>query len=88
MKDWLINVGLKTFGPSAIRGGVLGLAGWLMARENLLSVFGVVSDATAHTTTIYWDKLSIALIAALPAIGAGLIKVTQQTIQSKTEEPK
>lgn len=90
MKDWLINFGLKTFGPSAARGAVLGIAGWLMARENLLSAFGVVSDAAAHTTIIYWDKVSLALIAALPAIGAGLIKVTQRqtekAIQPKTEE--
>lgn len=90
MKDWLINFGLKTFGPSAVRGAILGLAGWLMARENLLTAFGIVSDAAAHTTTLHWDQLSLGVIALLPAIGAGLIKVTQkqttQAIQPKTEE--
>jgi hypothetical protein len=89
MKNWLIEVGLKTMGPSAVRGAILGIAGWLLAREGALSAFGIISDAAAHTTTIYWDKVSIALIAALPAIGAAVIKMTQhqgtQVIQNVTQ---
>ena len=95
MKKWLIEVGLKTFGPSAIRGAVLGIAGWLMAKGGMLEPFGIVSDAALNITTIYWDKLSIALVAVIPAIGAGLIKVTQKqgtevaqkVLPQKTEEP-
>jgi len=80
MKDWLLNVGLKTFGPSALRGAILGIAGWLMARGNMLSSFGIVSDAAAQTTTIHWQQLSIAVIAAFPAVLAGLIKMTQHQV--------
>lgn len=78
MKSWLIETVFKTFGPSAIRGAILGLAGWLMARENLLSAFGIVSDAAAKTTTIHWEQLSMAVILALPALIAGIVKVTQK----------
>ena len=90
VKDWLLEVGVKTFGPSAIRGAILGISGWLLAKEGVLSSFGIVSDATAHTTTIFWDKLSVALIVGLPAIIAGVIKTTQhqatQLITKPTEE--
>ena len=88
MKDWLINIGVKTAGPSAVRGAILGLSGWLIAKNGLLSAYGVVSDAAAHTTTIYWDKCSIAIVAALPAILAGVIKLTQhQTTAIATGTP-
>lgn len=75
IKSWLINVGLKEIGPSAIRGVILGASGWLAMRNGLLSNFGVVSDAASHTTTIHWDQLSIVAIAGLPAIGAAVIKI-------------
>src|SRR5262245_41349917 len=50
LKVWLVEVGVKKMGPSAIRGAILGLFGWLMTKEGLLASFGIVSDATAHTT--------------------------------------
>ena len=62
---------------SAIRGAILGLSGWLLAKEGALTAFGIVSDAAAHTTTVYWDKLSSALVIGLPALIAGVIKLTQ-----------
>lgn len=89
MKDWLIEAGLKTFGPSAIRGAVLGISGWLLVRSDMLDKFGIVSDAAQHITTIHWDKLSMAAIAALPAILAGAIKLMQyhgtQAVQAVTQ---
>lgn len=92
MKDWLMEVGVKTFGPSAIRGAILGVSGWLLMKNNALAPFGIVSDAAQHLTTIYWDKLSVAAITALPAIIAGAVKMVQhqgtQVIQSAVTPPK
>lgn len=83
IKGWLLEVGLKKLGPSAIRGAVLGLSGWLIAREGLLAPFGIVSDAVTHTTTIYWDRLNLALIASFPALLAAAIKlVNHQAVQA------
>lgn len=90
MKDWLLEVGLKTFGPSAVRGAVLGVAAWLLAKNGALAHFGVISDAATHTLTIHWDQLSTASIAALPAILAGVIKVLNyhgtQVVKSVTQK--
>ena len=88
MKEWLLEVGVKTFGPSAIRGAILGISGWLLAKEGALSAFGIVSDAAAHTTIIYWDRLSMALIVGLPAIIAGVIKATQHQATQIITKPK
>lgn len=74
-KTWLIEIGIKTAGPSAIRGAILGISAWLLAKENVLSAYGIVSDAALHTTTIYWDKVSVALVLGLPAAIAAIIKV-------------
>lgn len=76
LKTWLIEMGIKTAGPSAIRGAILGISAWFMAKDNMLSAYGIVSNATLHTTTIYWDKVSVALILGLPAAIAAVIKVT------------
>lgn len=62
-------------GPSAIRGAILGISGWLIAKDGLLSQYGVISDSVAHTTTIYWDKLDMALVLAVPAVLAAVIKM-------------
>lgn len=75
LKGWLINVAIKKFGPSAIRGAILGLGGWLAAKEGLLSTFGIIYDKATHILTINLDTLSVIGVAALPAIGAGVIKV-------------
>lgn len=92
MKTWLLEVGLKTFGPSAIRGAVLGIGTFIAAKAGMLSAFGVMYDSATHILTVNLDHLQLALVALIPAIGAGLIKATQTTatkaIQPKTEEPK
>lgn len=75
LKGWLINVAIKKFGPSAVRGAILGLGGWLAAKEGLLSAFGIVYDKTSHILTINLDSLSMLAVAGLPALGAGVIKV-------------
>lgn len=79
LKTWALEIGIKKLGPSAIRGAVLGIASWLIAKDGLLSSYGIVSDAAAHTTTIHWDQVSTALIVGLPAIIAAVIKLTQHT---------
>jgi hypothetical protein len=77
MKDWLIRLGLNEAGPSAIRGAILGVSGWILVRNGALTHFGIISDVAAHTTTIHWDQLSVAAIASLPAIIAAVIKLFQ-----------
>lgn len=75
LKGWILEVAVKKMGPSAIRGGILGISGWLLTRNNFLEPFGILSDAQAHVTIINWDKLNIALIALLPAVLAAVIKL-------------
>lgn len=86
MKDWLVDVGLKTMGPSAIRGAILGAAGWLAARNGLLDPFGI--HTANGITTIVWAKVSIGAIAGLPALGAAVIKMLnkhgQDAVQAVT----
>lgn len=92
MKGWLVETVIKTFGPSAIRGAILGVSGWLLAKENILAPFGIVSDAIAKTTTIHWEQMSAAVVIALPALIAGVVKMTQKeaqkVIQPKGETPQ
>lgn len=86
LKNWFLEVVLKKMGPSAIRGAILGLSGWLITKNNLLEAFGVFSDPTAHVTVINWDKLSLALVALLPAFLAAFIKLINH--QGKEFFPK
>lgn len=79
LKVWFLQVAVKQLGPSAIRAAVLGAASWFIARQGILAGYGIVSDAAARTTTVYWDKVSDALIVGLPAIIAIVIKLTQHT---------
>lgn len=79
LKEWLIETALNKMGPSAIRGAVLGVFGWVLIRNGLLAPYGIVSDAVTHTTTIHWDQLSGWAIAALPALLAAIIKGVQHT---------
>lgn len=91
-KDWLLEAGLKTAGPSAIRGSILGIVGWLAMKQNFLMGLGIVTDPTEHITIIHWDQLSTWAIAALPAVAAGLIKLFQHTgttiMTNKGDQPK
>jgi len=75
MKDWLTNVMLQKFGPSAVRGGILGVVGWLAAKSGALAHWGVTIQG--HIVSVDGDKVSMAVIAGLPALAAGLIKVVQ-----------
>lgn len=75
LKTWIIDVLIKKFGPSFIRGAILGLAGFIAAKEGLLAHFGVVYDAASHIVTVNLDTLNIGLVALIPAIGGGVIKV-------------
>ena len=56
LKGWLINVAIKKFGPSAVRGAILGLGGFLAAKEGLLSTFGIVYDKASHILTVIWMR--------------------------------
>ncbi len=79
MKEWLINFGIKMgidkAGPSAIRGGFLGVIGWLVIKNNLIP--GINTDAATHITTIAWDQVQTWAIAGLPAVTAFAIKFLQ-----------
>lgn len=75
VKGWLIDIAIKKFGPSAIRGAVLGIAGFFAARHEILEPLGIMFDAATNILTVDFNKVSVWAIAALPAIGAGVIKV-------------
>lgn len=87
MKAYFIEVIVGKLGPSAIRGAILGAIGWLVAKNGLLAVYGIVSDASAHTTTIYWDKLSLFLITGLPAVTAAVIKLLNHHADQAITKP-
>ena len=75
LKQWVIEVAVKKMGPSAIRGAILGIFGWILAKQGALAYFGIVADQAAHTITINLDQLSMFLIAGLPAALAATIKM-------------
>lgn len=75
LKQWAIEVAIKKMGPSAIRGAILGIFSWVLAKQGTLSAFGIVADQATHTITIYLDQLSMFLIAGLPAVLAAGIKM-------------
>lgn len=89
MKDWIIQLAVKELAPSAIRAAVLGVMGWFITKSSLLSAWGVVSDASTHTTVIYWDKVSSALIVGLPVIIAVVIKFLHKgTVDAVQKTPE
>jgi hypothetical protein len=73
--DWIIDILIKKGGPSFIRGAVLGIFGWILAKQGALATFGIIADQASHTITIHLDQLNMALIAGLPAIMAAIIKI-------------
>lgn len=70
-KAWMVNVGLKEMGPSAVRGAILGAAGWFALHNGLVP--GIVTQN--NVTTIDWSKVSDWAIAGLPALTAAVIKM-------------
>jgi len=92
IKGWLIDVGIKKMGPSAIRGALLGLGGWVIAKHEMLVPFGISYDAATHIISINLDTANIALVALLPAIGASVIKLlnhhaSEIVVPKKDENP-
>ncbi len=85
-KGWLFETGFKVFGPAAIRGAILGLSGWFMVRSNVFEQIGIISDKQAHVTIINWDQLAIGLIALIPALLAGVIKLTHVEAKKTIED--
>lgn len=75
LKEWLIEVAVKKMAPSAIRGAILGIFSWVLAKQGALAAFGIVADQASHTITIHLDQLSMFLIAGLPAALAAGIKM-------------
>ena len=88
IKNWLIQVGLKEMGPSAIRGSILAGVGWLAAKNNLIP--GITTDSATHITTIAWDQVSVWAVGLIPVL-AGFIKVGSihgtQAVQAVLPKP-
>lgn len=78
LKTWLI----ETWGPSAIRGVILGAFGVLVSHASTLARFGIVTDSVAHTTTIHWTTASDVLVPIVVAIAAGFIKTGHVTLKN------
>ncbi len=75
LKQWMVEVAVKKMGPSAIRGAIIGIFSWILAKQGALAAFGIVADQATHTVTIHLDQLSMVLIAGLPAALAAAIKM-------------
>lgn len=75
IKKWAIEIAIKKFGPSAVRGAILGISGFVAAKHELLAPLGIIYDAATHILTVNFDKLSLWAVAGLPAVGAGVIKI-------------
>lgn len=70
-----MDVAIKKFGPSAIRGAILGLCGLLAARSEILAPMGIIYDQATRVLTVHFDQVSLWAMLLLPAVGAGAIKV-------------
>jgi len=75
LREWLLEVVVKKGGPSLIRGAILGIFAWLLAKQGALASFGIVADQATHTVTVHLDQLNMALVAGLPAVLAAVIKI-------------
>lgn len=75
LKGWFIEVAIKKFGPSALRGAILGGLGWIAAEHEMLAKLGIVYDTATQVMTIHFNQLTVWAVALVPAIGAGAIKV-------------
>lgn len=85
MKDWLIDVLLKKFGPSALRGAVLAVGTFLVAKHDLLAPLGIVYDQATHILTVNFDTFSMWGSILIVSSGAGLIKVLNHHADEATK---
>lgn len=88
MKNWLIEIALKKMGPSAIRAGILAVAGFIAAKAELFSQLGIVYDAATRIITINLDQLNAGaalLLIGTAGAGGALIKLLnhQSTVAVK-----
>lgn len=75
IKQYFIEVIVKKMAPSFLRGAILGVLGWVLAKQGALVSFGIIADQATHTITIHLDQLNMALVAGLPAALAAVIKL-------------
>lgn len=73
MKDFLVRLGLHVAAPSAVRGAILGIVGFMALKNGWVP--GVTTNAATHVTTIAWSKVSDWAIAGLPALTAAVLKL-------------
>lgn len=70
LKTWLIQVGIKTAGPSGIRAMIQAIVAFFIVHGNALAQWGVTT--TGHVTTIDWDKAGVVLIGLLPMLAMAI----------------
>ena len=75
LKNWFVEVGIKKFGPSAIRGGIGIVSAYMLAHAGAFEKLGIFYDQAAQTITVHLSALQDGLDVALLASIAGLIKV-------------
>ena len=79
-KLWLVNVGIKQMGPSLIRAAVAWAVAIVAAHQGMLTTFGVIYDASAHTLTLHIDTLQGWMLGG----GLGLITAFLTAAQHHT----
>src|SRR4051812_42839098 len=57
IKAWLIQVGIKKMGPSAIRAALAAFIGIVMAHAGMLEKFGIVYDQASNTLMLHLTAL-------------------------------
>lgn len=89
LKTWLVEVGIKKMGPSAIRAALAAFVGYLMAHANLLAQYGIVYDKA--TDTIFWHLTTLrewADISGLGLIAAAFMAAQHHTVAAVTGAPQ
>lgn len=81
IKIWLVQVGIKKLGPSAIRAAIAGLVALLVAHANMLKDFGIVYDDALKTVTLHLNELSV----WLSVTGLGLVTAFLRAGQHQVE---
>lgn len=75
MKTWLLEVAIKRMGPSAVRGIVLAIGGFFVAKAGVLSGYGINYDETTRTISVNLAHLESVLTVLVASGGlAGIIK--------------